>query len=140
MGFLSFDDQKVQTYINNALAANSHQKSFEERLLGAFTDLYKQRGREDPNDDNLELAAAEHYMYARYQVYSGESQADVMKAVVVGYDAMKLLASLPLIYAVRKFVVRHSWTRPSTDIIRWGLRGCQDGEANRRIIPEGASR
>ncbi len=140
MGVLSFDDQKVQTYINKALAANSHRKSFGERLLGAFGDLYAQRGREDPNDDNLELAAAEHYMYARYQVYSGETQATVMQAVTIGYDAMKLLACLPLFYVIRKFVVQHSWARPSTDIIRWGLRGCQDGEVDRRIIPEGSER
>ncbi len=140
MGVLSFDDQKVKTYLSKAQAANSHQKSFEDQLLGAFGDLYAQRGREDPNDENLELAAAEHYMYARYQVYSGETQVAVMQAITVGYDAMKVIASLPLFYVIRKFIARHSWTRPSTDIIRWGIRGCQDGESNRRIRPEGTEK
>jgi hypothetical protein len=140
MGLFSFDDQKVQMYVNKALAENVHQKSYEHRLLGAFGSLYAQRGREDPNDENLELAAAEHYMYARYQVYSGETQATVMEMLTVGYDAMKVLSYLPLFYLFRRFIVKHSWTRPSTDIIRWGLKGCQDGEANRRIIPEGAER
>lgn len=79
-------------------------------------------------------------MYARYQVYSGETQATVMQAITIGYDAMKLLASIPLFYVIRKLVVGHSWTQPSTDIIRWGIRGCQDGEANRQIIPQGSER
>lgn len=136
MGLFSFDDQKVQNYINNALAANLFRKSFEARLLGAFNELYAQRGREDPNDENLELAAAEHYMFARYEVYSGEMPATVMRAATVGYDAMKTVGLFPGTFAIRK-AIGHSWTRPSTDIIRWGLKGCQDGEMNRQIRPEG---
>ncbi|MFT3883247.1 MAG: hypothetical protein QM703_26790 [Gemmatales bacterium] len=78
MGFFSFDDNKVQAYIDEALRWGADQKGRKDQLNKAFAHLYQKRGQEDPNDDNRELATAEHYLYARYQVCSGETNTYVM--------------------------------------------------------------
>jgi hypothetical protein len=122
----SMDDHKVQNYINGAIAAWTDTSPLSKRLEMAWSQLYQQREKKDPDGDDRELAAAEHYMYARWQVASGETQEDVMEALTLGYDAAKLLGYIPLVFAIRK-IAGHSWSRPSTDSIRWGMKGCSDG-------------
>ena len=62
----SFDDGKVQGYVNQAMAQNASYKPIDRQLEMAWSTLYAKRGKDDPDDDDRELAAAEHYMYARW--------------------------------------------------------------------------
>lgn len=132
----SFDDKKVQTYIDKAMAENRIYKPIDTQLSQAWAWLYALRDKTDPDGDDRELAAAEHYMYARWQVCSGKTSEAVMRVLTVGYDPAKLLGYLPGILIIRK-IAGHSWSRPSTDSLRWGWRGCNDGRADsRRITPD----
>jgi hypothetical protein len=130
----SFNDQKVQAYIDRVMAANA--QYLNNQLNYAYMEIRHQRETEDPKDDNRELAAAEHYMYARWQVASGESSQKMMQICALGYDPVKILGYVPVVLAVRK-VVGYTYSRPSTDSIRWGLKGCKDGEMDKhRITPD----
>ena len=121
----SMDDHKVQNYINAAIDNWTDTSPMSKRLEMAWSQLYQQRNK-DPDGDDRELAAAEHYMYARWQVASGETQEQIMQALTLGYDPAKLLGYIPLVFAIRK-IAGHSWSRPSTDSMRWGMKGCSDG-------------
>jgi hypothetical protein len=128
-----FDDAKTQRYINGAMAEFARYAPIENQLNMAWSNLYQKRETEDPGGDNSELAAAEHYMYARWQVCSGKTWADVMRIWAMGYDAVKLAGYIPLVYVIRR-AVGHTWSSPSTDSIRWGLRGAHDGERDTHAI------
>jgi hypothetical protein len=133
MGWWSFDDKKVKAYIDDALAQKRAYWPRAKQNQEAWLALYALRQQTDPNDDNRELAAAEHYMYARYQVSSGETDEYVMKALTVGWDYGKALVDTnPPILIMRK-ISGISWTRPSTDSIRWGWRGCHDGAIDKQL-------
>ena len=135
MGWWSFDDQKTQGYIDGAMKKNA-QYALDTQLFSAWSDLLNLRAKTDPDDDDRELAAAEHYAYARWQVGTGKTSEEVMKILTLGYDPAKILGNHPIVWAIRK-AVGHTWTRPSTDSIRWGLRGCNDGAKDwHRITPD----
>jgi hypothetical protein len=125
MGWWAFDDKKVRAYIDDAMKKNATWTPIDIQLRHAFKYLFELRGSTDPKDDNRELAAAEHYMYARWQVCSGETKEEVMRIMVVGYESFKVATDLSA-YVIRK-VAGYSWSRPSIDSIRWGKRGCDDG-------------
>jgi hypothetical protein len=76
----SFDDSKVQKYINKAMVENQGNPS------KAHGWLYALRETSDPKGDDRELAAAEHYMYAREYVRMGKSPEALMKFFALGYD------------------------------------------------------
>lgn len=140
MGWWHFDDKKVEAYIRDAMKKNAMYRPIDKQLEYAWASLYALRGSIDPNDDNRELAAAEHYMYARWQICSGKTNEAVMRVLTLGYDPVKIVGDLPLFYVIRK-VAGHSWSRPSTDSLRWGFRGCNDGAADaRRITPDPEAR
>ncbi|MFN8176804.1 MAG: hypothetical protein U0167_02700 [bacterium] len=126
----SFDDKKTQGYIDKAMAANSSYKPIASQLEMAWAWLYQKREKEDPDGDDRELAAAEHYMYARWQVASGKTSTVVMGALTLGYDPAKLIGYIPLVFVIRK-AAGHSWSRPSTDSLRWGMSGCADGSRDK---------
>ncbi len=135
---MGFDDKKVQAHIDRVMAENAQYLS--NQLNYAYMSLRHQRETDDPNDNDRELAAAEHYMYARWQVASGESSQTMMQTLTLGYDPFKLVGYVPVVFAIR-YVAGHTWTRPSTDSIRWGLKGCKDGERDRhRILPDPQAR
>ncbi len=121
---MPFSDTRVQTYINEAMRTCGNNPN------EAWSSLYMQRQNTDPNDTNVELAAAEHYMYARWMVSSGETNEYVMRTLTLGYDAVKIAGYFPPIWLIRWFA-GHTWTPPSTDSIRWGMRGCSDGSNDR---------
>jgi hypothetical protein len=89
MGF-SFDDSKTQGHIDWAMKKNA-QYPLDTQLFSAWSDLLNLRGKTDPNDDNRELAAAEHYAYARWQVATGKTSEEVMRILTLGYDPIKIL-------------------------------------------------
>lgn len=134
MGWWFFDDKKTQGYIDDALKRNA--QYLDGQLFNAWSDLFNLRGKIDPTDDNRELAAAEHYMYARWQVATGKSSEAVMLILTLGYDPVKILGYIPAIWVARR-LKGHTWSRPSTDSLRWGLRGCNDGAKDwHRITPD----
>jgi len=126
----SFDDAKTQGYIDKAMSENSSYKPLSNQLQMAWGWLYQKRDKEDPKGDDRELAAAEHYMYARWQVCSGETNVAVMTFLTLGYDPAKLVGYLPTIFIIRK-LAGHSWSRPSTDSLKWGMKGTVDGQRDR---------
>jgi hypothetical protein len=86
-------------------------------------------------DENL--AAAEHYMLARLVVCQGAISVTQMRAMVIGYDGLKMVGLGSLIR-----VTRNPTARASVGAIRWGLRGVDDGDAehsrcNASVIPPG---
>lgn len=127
-----FSDSKTQTYINNAIAEYK-MYAHDTQLEMAWFSLFQRREEKDPDGDDRELAAAEHYLYARWQVSSGKTWTEVMRIRALGYDVAKLLGYLPPILLVRK-LAGHSWSRPSTDSLRWGLKGANDGEKDKHAI------
>jgi hypothetical protein len=133
MGWWSFDDSKVQGYINKAMAQNALYKPIDRQLESAWSALYSQRETDDPDGDDRELSAAEHYMYARWQVCSGKTSEAVMRLLVLGYDPAKTFGYHPIPLIVRK-LAGHSWSRPSTDSMRWGFKGINDGVADTKAI------
>jgi hypothetical protein len=98
----SFDDKKVQAYIDHVMEANA--QYLNNQLSYAYMEIRHQRETEDPKDDDRELAAAEHYMYARWQVASGESSQKMMQICTLGYDPIKILGYVPVVLALRKAV------------------------------------
>jgi hypothetical protein len=135
MGWWSFDDSKTQGYIDWAMKKNA-QYGIDQQLFSTWSDLFNYRGQTDPNDDNRELAAAEHYAYARWQVATGKTSEEVMRLLTFGYDPIKILGYIPAVWVGRK-VFGWSFSRPSTDSFRWGMRGCTDGANDyHRITPD----
>lgn len=126
----SMDDAKTQRYIDRAMSENSSYKPIEHQLEMAWSGLVQKRDNEDPKGDDRELAAAEHYMYARWQVCSGKTGSVVMTTLTLGYDPAKLLGYVPAVFVIRK-LAGHSWSRPSTDSMRWGMRGVSHGGADK---------
>ena len=119
------DDDKVTGYINQSFDVTSHLFGIS-KLNSAWSWLYGKRGTDDPDNDDDELAAAEHYMYAPWQVASGGTNEHIMRLLTLGYDPGKLLGYLPPIWLARK-LAGQSWARPSFGSIAWGMQGCHDG-------------
>src|SRR5262245_60295540 len=121
----SFDDRKCQAYIDAAMAENAAYQPIDRQANYAFHTLKNRRATTDPEDNDRELAAAEHYLFARAKVGNGELSEEVVKVAVVGYDPLKVLGYVPIVWIPRK-LAGNSWSRPSFDSIKWGLRGCHD--------------
>lgn len=78
-------DAAVQQLINDALSSNGND------VDGALHSLMRKRCQpETCYDENL--AAAEHYMFARFEVQIDCMPAEVMLAAIVSYGAVKLIA------------------------------------------------
>jgi hypothetical protein len=84
----------------------------------------------DSTDESL--AAAEHYLFARYMVSNSIVSENQMIIMVVGYDGVKAVAQTNS-YAER--AMRHNPDRAtskvSTASVAWGLIGASDGETAR---------
>jgi len=93
-------------------------------------------------DENL--AAAEHYMVARYAVGSSAYRLYQMILMVSTYEHFKMLiACLPAntpwgAGRMLEQLMRHNPGRPlappSQELVRWGVRGAWDGERDRLAI------
>lgn len=109
-------DSTVQGYINAALSKAKPDAGDSSNLKNAWLDLTGQR--EDHCCD-ANLAAAEHYLYARYRVADGWEPYAYMVAMILNYDTwgkyvMPKTGDCPI-------------TRPSGGLISWGLSGATDG-------------
>jgi hypothetical protein len=130
MGWWRFDDKKVQQYIDYYLKTNA--QYMQNKMMYAANKARYDRHEQDPDDENRELAAAEHYLYARWQVGSGESSLAEMRIATVLYDTAKILGYSAYAYLPRK-IIGYSYSRPSIDAVRWGLKGCSDGAQDLRF-------
>src|SRR3954453_19294908 len=85
------DDNRVQRLIQQFLTNNGWQH---DKCCGtierAFRHIQKYRQTEG-NSLDLDYAAAEHYLFARFMVCTGTVSQTQMKALSAGYDAKKLL-------------------------------------------------
>jgi len=84
------------------------------------------------NSVDESLAAAEHYLFARFMVSSGTCSSTQMDVMTVGYDGVKYLAQTT---DTTEKMMRHNPANPtsrvSADSVSWGLKGSEDGEADR---------
>lgn len=96
------------------------------RAIKAF-----RNGAGDSADESL--AAAEHYLFARYMVSNAVVSENQMNLMVLGYDGIKAIAQTN---STLERAMRHNPLRPTSRIsvssVMWGLQGVTDGEADRR--------
>ncbi|HKU94193.1 MAG TPA: hypothetical protein VJR58_02900 [Vineibacter sp.] len=138
---LGVDDRIVHRYIDGAWLHNPPDRNadpnqeFLKRLRAAFTELRdtrRQRGR----SADLNLAAAEHYLFARQAVANADVSAAQMRAMVHGYEWTKtVLEGLGLDWLMR--TTSEPTARASSDVMRWGLKGVDDGEHDRGRYNQG---
>src|SRR5262245_30997883 len=74
----------------------------------------------------MNLAAAEHYMFARWLVGTGYVHQAQMRTLVVGYDAKKLLERLRGDSNASR-TTANPVSPPDVDVVRWGLKGVEQG-------------
>jgi hypothetical protein len=127
--FMPVSDPKVRLIVDQAMgrglrAANTCCGQTEI----AFRDLQAQRRLPGKSLD-LDLAAAEHYLFARWMVCTGTVSPNQMRTLVIGYDAKKLIdkwRSTPN----KLQTTPNPVSPPDSDVVGWGLRGADDGSAD----------
>jgi hypothetical protein len=126
-GATSVDDSKTWAMINQALAeASGHASGNYDKKLGrALRRLQASRQVTGASLD-MNLAAAEHYMLARWWVGTGYVNPLQMRTVVVGWDADKILNKLRGQPEANQ-VTKNPASPPDADVTRWGLKGVSDG-------------
>ncbi|KVH69449.1 hypothetical protein WJ41_20620 [Burkholderia ubonensis] len=116
-------DEVVQSTINRAiLRARGGDGDIVEQVRRAFRSLQSLRRTERPEDINL--AAAEHYMYARF--LAGATGDPLVKATPVLYGAKKRVY-FALGIQDRMATTSNPVLAPNTSVERWGLKGAKDG-------------
>lgn len=117
------NDQRVQEYIDECYAASNFTEE-PDRTRDAWAHALKLR-RVDGQDVNL--AAAEHYLYAKYSGKQDGAFGAVSTGVMAaGYDAVKAGA---FALGVEDWLSTDGTTpsRPTLGSTEWGLRGAADG-------------
>lgn len=129
-------DSRVQEFIDQAMknpglgCCDAHEIAFR----------YLQKHRQEPGRSlDLELAAAEHYMFARWMVCAGHVSPTQMRVLVIGYDLKKLLDSA-IGDPDREAVTDNPVSPPDIGVVMWGLKGVSHGSedhdrCNRAVTP-----
>ena len=107
------------------------------RVRNAFRNLQSRRQIPGASLD-LELAAAEHYMFARLMVCSGHVSQTQMRMLVDGYHMKKMIDRLrgdPNAEAVTSNPV----SPPDPGVHQWGRVGLIDGQADHDRCNSGVS-
>jgi hypothetical protein len=119
------NDRHVRSLIAHAMANPGNGDACCGRVEVAFRDL--QSARRVPGASlDLDLAAAEHYLFAFFMVCTGTVSPLQMRALVVGYDAKKWIdraRGKPNAIATTGNPV----SPLNKDVVRWGLTGVSDG-------------
>lgn len=120
---MATDDKKVQEYIDTALKKHArHQRV--KQVYEAWLELVALRRAGCFTEENV--VAAEHYLYARHGVASGEYTVTEMKWLADGYDLGKKILVGPL-ERIARADEDCPVAPPSKDITRWGYKGSDDG-------------
>src|SRR5262245_46805464 len=135
---MTVNNEAVRLHINRALAKHAGETDFLNRLTKAFRLLQAERRVPEASHDD-DLAAAEHYMFARQAVASNAVSLSQMLIMVVGYDATR--------YALERVGLStrvHVETPPPTapasqDSIGWGVAGAMRGETDRETWLPGST-
>jgi hypothetical protein len=138
---MAVDDTTVQRIIDEALEVETERLSGKEsdvpaltRIVnGAFRSLQRRRQTLEPL--NIDLAAAEHYMYAR---------------LLAGVTGDPLVSFAPTMYAIKKQLffalgiedwmatTRQPVLPPNKKVHEWGKKGAKDGLADYRDLHPGS--
>jgi hypothetical protein len=123
------DDGVVAALVQEAIATGAAQwpESPTDAAQAAWYDVLTRRNRA-PQDVNL--AAAEHYLYARYSAMEdGPVGGMGMAVLAAGYDAVKAVA---FGLGVEDWLSTDGTTpsRPTVGSARWGVAGAIDGSGN----------
>jgi hypothetical protein len=140
---MAHDATKTQKYVDDALRKFSSQTDPVERNVRAFAYLRGMRRRGDepllskysitvPDDPGApldeSLADAEHYMYARFLASSTGDPS--VRTLVTGYEAKKYIDDLRGKLQDARTNPKYPVLPPSTESMRWGYKGADDGLAD----------
>ena len=129
---MAVNDTKVQTWIDMYFDLCKTAPTVPERNECAFR-LIKDWRNVPGNSTDEDLAAAEHYLFARHMVSNAHCSVTQMKAMTRAYDGSKMLIQDNA--TLEKTLVRHNPANPparaTPESLQWGLKGCDDGEADR---------
>lgn len=127
---MPINDDTVRKIIGKALANNGWEH---DKCCGSIHDAFRslqEHRQKRGNSLDLNYAAAEHYLFARWMVCSGEVSSTQMKVLVAGYDAKKWLDSKRG-SPNREAVTANPVSPPSWEVMCWGLKGCDEGGADK---------
>jgi hypothetical protein len=122
---MATNDRHVRSLIAGAMANPGTADACCGQVEVAFRSL--QTARRVPGASlDIDLAAAEHYLFARWLVCAGAVSTMQMHALIVGYDAKKWIDRVrgnPNAVATTTNPV----SPPDRDVVRWGLAGMTEG-------------
>jgi hypothetical protein len=128
---MAVNDARVRLIISHAIQHAGHSAdtccgSVRQawRNLKAWRDV-PPAGGASPNSLDLDVAAAENYMFARACVCEGFVSATQMRTIAVGYFATKLVG-------VKMPTSGNPQSKLDAGVLGWGSVGAQEGEANRQ--------
>ena len=125
---MAVDDGKVRVFMMDALSAAGSDSSCCGQICKAFRILQAKRRVPGASLD-LNLAAAEHYMFAKCLVCNGTVSKAQMELLIFCYDAKKWLDSKTGNPDAEK-TTANPVSPPDEDVRRWGKQGATDGDAD----------
>ncbi|MEW8143457.1 MAG: hypothetical protein AB2754_20010 [Candidatus Thiodiazotropha endolucinida] len=120
-GIPKIDDINVQRIINQAIVKSAG-STITKKVGSAFRELRKRRREVEPL--NIELAAAEHYMYARF--LAGVTGDPLVEYAPTAYHIKKKIFMLLRIQE-RMQTTKLPMMPPREKLLQWGNRGAKDG-------------
>lgn len=134
---MAVDDNNVRVHIRRALAMHAGELHFLRQLTQAFRLLQAERRNPGTAPDE-DLAAAEHYLYARQAVASNAVSLSQMLLIAVGCEASR--HALQRIGPGAPTVsLANTASTFSQDSIGWGVAGAMVGEADREKYLPGST-
>ncbi|TXL78863.1 hypothetical protein FHP25_07685 [Vineibacter terrae] len=131
---MAVNDSEVRAHIRRALAAQAAEDDVLRRLTRAFRLLQAERHDPDAASDE-NLAAAEHYMFARQAVAGNAVSLTQMLLLAAGHDttrcALQRIGYCP--------DTANDSTPASQDSIGWAVAGAMVGETDRQIYLPGST-
>jgi hypothetical protein len=122
------NDTKVSTIIADALNNTGNSDACCGKTELGFRNL--QAARRVPGASlDMDLAAAEHYLFARFMVCTGTVSAMQMRAFVVGYDIKKWIDRVRG-NSNAAATTGNPVSPPDRGVVRWGLQGVVDGQTD----------
>lgn len=126
---MAVDNAAVRAHINRALETHAGEAAFLKRLTKAFRLLQAEHRLPGASQDE-DLAAAEHYMFARQAVASNAVSLSQMLIMVIGYDATRYALERVGLGSLVQTTAQPA-APVSQDSIGWGVAGAMRGETDR---------